>query len=60
MSEIAGILGFGSVYYFSRVFKDMVGIPPLTFAKKIRGADSKMPAGHRSAGIGAGIDTEIG
>lgn len=33
MGEIAGLLGFGSVYYFSRVFKSVTGLSPTQYAK---------------------------
>jgi len=34
-TQIADALGFGSVHYFSRVFKDKVGMTPSEYAKSV-------------------------
>ncbi|MDF2670452.1 MAG: btr 3 [Paenibacillus sp.] len=36
VKEVAASIGYGSEYYFSRIFKDMVGIPPSLFIKRER------------------------
>lgn len=35
MGEIAEKCGFTSAYYFSRIFKEKVGVPPLSYRKRI-------------------------
>ena len=36
ISEIAESLGFGSIYHFSKVFKEQVGVSPSEYAENIR------------------------
>ena len=35
MSEIADFVGFGNVYYFSRIFKKIEGVAPSDYAESI-------------------------
>ena len=36
VSEIAELSGFDSVYYFSKVFKELVGLPPTKYIKSLQ------------------------
>ena len=37
IADIASFLGFRNIYYFSKVFRKVEGIPPTDYIKKITG-----------------------
>lgn len=49
IGEISDVIGFSSVYYFSRLFKKRVGCPPSAYRQRREAARPSMPPRHVDA-----------